>query len=78
MSTVTIRELRNQGGEVVDRVLAGEVIIVTRSGTPVAELRPPPRRGLDRATLLRRWRHLPPLDAAALRRDLDAIADAAL
>ncbi|HLE85784.1 MAG TPA: type II toxin-antitoxin system prevent-host-death family antitoxin, partial [Thermoanaerobaculia bacterium] len=39
MSTVTIRELRNRGGDVVERVLAGESLTVTRAGTPVAELR---------------------------------------
>ncbi len=30
MTTVTIRDLRNHGGEVVDRVAAGESVIVTR------------------------------------------------
>ena len=36
MDTVTIRELRNRGGEVVDRVEAGERLTVTRDGRPVA------------------------------------------
>jgi len=39
MAEVTIRELRNHGGDVVDRVAAGERLIVTRDGRPVAELR---------------------------------------
>jgi len=39
MNYVTIRELRNHGGEVVDRAAAGELITITRNGTPVAELR---------------------------------------
>lgn len=78
MSTVSIRELRNQGGEVIARVLAGEVITVTRSGAPVAQLHPAPRRGLDRETLLRNWRHLPAIDARAFRRDLDRAMDATL
>ena len=47
---MTIRELRNHGGAVVDRVLAGEHLVVTRDGTPVAELRPVQRRGLGAAT----------------------------
>jgi len=38
MDTVTIRELRNHGGDVVDRVEAGERVTVTRDGRPVAEL----------------------------------------
>jgi len=78
MSTVSIRDLRNQGGKVVERVLAGESLTVTRAGTPVAELRPVRRPGLDRETLLRRWRQVPPIDPEALRRDVDAVLDPSL
>lgn len=42
------RELRNNVTEVLRRVEAGETLVVTVSGRPVAELRPvppPPRRG---------------------------------
>ena len=78
MAEVTVRELRNQGGRVIDRVLAGESLLVTRDGEPVAELRPLPRAALDTATLLRRWRHLPTVDPAALRADIDAVLDQAL
>lgn len=75
---VSIRDLRNRGGEVIERVLAGESLTVTRSGTAVAELAPVRRRGLDRETLLRRWRRLPPVDPEAFRRDLDAALDSSL
>ena len=34
----TVRELRNHGGEVLDRVARGESLIVTRDGAEVAEL----------------------------------------
>jgi prevent-host-death family protein len=78
MAAVTIRDLRNHGGDVVDRVMAGESLVVTRAGEPVAELRPLRRRGLDRVTLLERWRHLPPVDPAALRRDIDDALDSSL
>ena len=78
MMKVTIRELRNQGGQVVDRVLGGESILVTRSGKPVAELRPIRSRGLDLATLLARWRHLPSIDPDKFRADLDAALDPTL
>jgi prevent-host-death family protein len=78
MKTITIRELRNHGGEVVERVLAGESVTVTRAGTPVAELRPLRRRGLDRATLVQRWRHLPPVDPTTFRHDVDAALDPSL
>nr|HPJ18201.1 type II toxin-antitoxin system prevent-host-death family antitoxin [Actinomycetota bacterium] len=59
MTDVSIRELRNDGGSVVARVLRGELITITRSGTPVAELRPATRAPLPSAQLLARWRHLP-------------------
>lgn len=78
MGDVTIRELRNHGGEVVDRVLAGERLVVTRSGKPVAELRPLPRRGPDAATLLRRWSHLAPVDPVVFRHDVDELIDQSL
>ena len=78
MSEVTIRELRNHGGEVVDRVAAGERLIVTRSGKPVAELRPLHARLTTASVLLRRWRRLPPMDVGALRADLDSVVDPGL
>jgi prevent-host-death family protein len=78
MAGVTIRELRNHGGEVIDRVAAGERLTVTRDGRPVAELRPYRSAPLTAAVLLRRWRRLPPLDAALLRADLDAVVDPTL
>lgn len=75
MSSVTIRDLRNHGGDVIDRVLSGERLIVTRSGKPVAELRPLGRRALDPATLLSRWRLLPTVDPEQFRTDLDSVID---
>jgi len=78
MESVTIRELRNRGGDVVDRVEAGESVTVTRDGRPVAELRPVRSRGVPAAVLLERWRRLPAVDADALRRDIDAAIDQSL
>ena len=78
MNTVTIRELRNHGGGVVERVLAGECLTVTRAGKPVAELRPVPKQGVDATTLLNRWRNLPQVNAGEFRRDVDEILDASL
>lgn len=78
MTEVTIRELRNHGGDVVDRVAAGERVVVTRSGKPVAELRPMRSRGLSANQLLGRWRRLPALDPKALQADLDATIDPTL
>ena len=76
MDTITVGDLRDRGGEVVDRVLAGESLTVTRSGRAVAELRPVSRRRMDAATLLERRRHLPTLDVARFRREVDGLVDA--
>ena len=75
MAEVSIRELRNHGGDVVDRVAAGERVIVTRGGRPVAELRPLRSTLLTAAALLERCRRLPPIDDAWLRADLDTTLD---
>jgi prevent-host-death family protein len=77
-SEISIRELRNHGGDVVDRAAGGEHLIVTRSGKPVAELRPLSRPPLKATVLLERWRQLPPVDPDRLREDLDAIVDPSL
>lgn len=75
MSEVSIRDLRNHGGDVIDRVAAGEEITVTRDGKPVAELRPLAGRRLSAEVLLRRWARLPTVDPERLRADLDSIVD---
>lgn len=72
---MTIRDLRNRGGEVIDGVAAGGRVTVTRDGRPVAELRPLRVRGLTAAAVLALWRHLPAVEADKLREDLDAILD---
>ena len=78
MVEVTIRELRNHGGQVVDRVARGEQITITRAGKPVAEIRPVDRPPLTAEALLARWHRLPPMDHRALRADIDETLDATL
>jgi prevent-host-death family protein len=75
MSQVSIRDLRNRGGQVLDRVAAGEHLTVTKDGKPVAELRPIRSPRLRASALLRRWASIPSVDPDALRRDLDAAID---
>jgi prevent-host-death family protein len=77
MAHVSIRDLRNHGGEVVDRAARGEQITITRSGRPVAELRPL-RPSLSAESLLTRWHKLPEVDPAVLRRDVDRLLDPGL
>lgn len=78
MAEVSIRELRNHGGDVVDRAARGEPITITRSGRAVAELRPTSRPGLSAEALVERWRGLPAVDPKALREDVDRVLDAGL
>jgi antitoxin (DNA-binding transcriptional repressor) of toxin-antitoxin stability system len=75
---VTVRELRNNGGDVIDRVIGGDTFVVTRDGHEVAELRPLHPRPLDAATLLGRWRRLPHVDPGRFRDDIDSALDASL
>ncbi|MQA81477.1 MAG: type II toxin-antitoxin system prevent-host-death family antitoxin [Streptosporangiales bacterium] len=70
-----MRDLRNRGGDIVDRAARGEHLTITRDGTPVAELRPLPRPPLDAAAVLAGARRLPPIDPDALRADIDDVLD---
>jgi prevent-host-death family protein len=40
MSTITLQDLTHDPGALLDRVQAGESLVVVRGGRPVAELRP--------------------------------------
>lgn len=71
MADASIRDLRNRGGEIVDQAASGEPVTITRDGKPVAELRAITTDPLSSTALLARWRALPSVDPAALRRDLD-------
>jgi antitoxin (DNA-binding transcriptional repressor) of toxin-antitoxin stability system len=78
MGTVTIRDLRNHGGDVVARAARGEPITITRAGKPVAELRAVPQAALSAEVLIDRRRRLPELDPLALRHDVDQALDSTL
>jgi len=72
------RELRNNNAAIVDRVARGQTFVVTRHGTPVAELRPVGRgrgrlvRREDLAAIAARAGYV---DATAFRADLDGLLD---
>lgn len=78
LRSVTIRDLRNRGGEILAEVSRGESVIVTRDGEPIAEIRPLPRRGVSSAELIARWRNLPAVDPARLHADIDSVLDQSL
>jgi len=71
----TVRELRNHGGRVLDRVAAGERVTITRDGKAVARLEPVARGRLSAPALVERFRRLPALDPQGLRNDVDAVID---
>jgi len=74
MTEVTVRDLRNEGGEILDAVMRGATVTVTRQGRPIAELRPL-RRGTETSQLLASWRGTPTFSYEALRADLSEIID---
>ncbi len=73
---ITQRELRNESAAVLREVQAGQSIIVTRNGVPVAELRPiQPRRFVPRAVIAEAAARAPRIDGNRFRADLDAVID---
>jgi prevent-host-death family protein len=78
MSEASIRDLRNHGGEVVERARRGERITITRDGEPVAEVVPLPRARLSAEALIQRFRKLPTVDPQRLRAEIDAVVDQSL
>jgi len=77
MATVIAqRDLRNDSAEILRRVESGEEFVVTRNGTPVAELRPAAlRRGVSRGRVAEAFAAVPAVDLDRLRADLDALID---
>jgi len=75
MSETSVRDLRNHGGRVLDRVAAGERVVITKDGTPVARLERLPAARLSAAALVERFRLLPPVHPGRLRADVDATVD---
>lgn len=76
--SVSVRDLRNHGGAVLDEVVRGGAVVITRDGVAVAELRPLAGPALTAAELIRRRRSLPDVDPDRLRSDIDAWIDPAL
>jgi len=73
-----VRDLRNYGGQILNRVEGGESMTITRDGSPVALLTPLPQPRLSAAALLESWKNIPRIDAESLRRDLDQVLDPSL
>lgn len=78
MSTVTVRELRNNGAEVIRRAEHGEPLVVTRDGEPVIALSALPRAGRRAEELVASRQQLPVVDPSRMRADMDELLDPAL
>lgn len=75
---MTVRDLRNNGGEVLDAVMRGEGMTVTRQGRAVAELRPLRRPGVRIETLEKVFKGCPSFDYSGLVDDMGEILDLSL
>jgi len=78
MADVSIRDLRNHGGEVVARAQRGERLTITHAGKPVAQLVALRRPPVPLDELMQRRARLPEVDPSKLRRDIDAVIDASV
>lgn len=70
-----MRDLRNYGGQILNRVEGGETMTITRDGSPVALLTPFPQPRLSATALLESWKNVPRIDANSLRHDIDQVLD---
>jgi antitoxin (DNA-binding transcriptional repressor) of toxin-antitoxin stability system len=72
---ITQRELRNESGEVMRALDAGESFIVTRNGVGVGELTPLRRRRfVDRVAVIEAFAGAAPIDSDRFRQDVDRLA----
>jgi prevent-host-death family protein len=76
---ITQRELRNDSGSILRAVEDGATFVVTRNGTPVAELHPLRRRTfVPTAQLRAMFAHDAPIDADRFFDDLDTAVEQGL
>jgi antitoxin (DNA-binding transcriptional repressor) of toxin-antitoxin stability system len=73
---ITQRQLRNESGEVMRALDAGESFTVTRNGVAVGELVPVRRhRFVNRDAAHRAFADAPPIDPDRFRADIDQFVD---
>ena len=73
--SIPLRDLRNNSATVLQRVQRGESLVVTKDGEPIAEVVPLKRQPFSKESLLELWAHLPRVDSARLRREVDELMD---
>jgi antitoxin (DNA-binding transcriptional repressor) of toxin-antitoxin stability system len=73
---ISQRHLRNQSGEVMRALDAGESFLVTRNGVAVGELTPLRRRRfVGKEAAIAAFARAAPIDAERFRADIDRLAD---
>jgi prevent-host-death family protein len=73
---ISQRELRNDSGAILRAVEGGETFVVTRNGTPIAELHPLRRKAfVPSAELVTMFRDDPRVDRERFFGDLDGYVD---
>lgn len=75
---MTVRDLRNNGGEILDAVMRGEGMTVTRQGRAIAELQPLRGPGVRIETLQKAFKRGPTLRHDELRADMAEFLDMSL
>jgi antitoxin (DNA-binding transcriptional repressor) of toxin-antitoxin stability system len=78
VKTIGQREPRNDNARVIAAVAAGETFVVTRNGTPIAELTPirvRRPRFVARAAIVEAAAQGPTINADRFRADLDRVID---
>lgn len=72
-TTISLREFRNESATVMDAVESGESFVLTRNGTPVAEVRPiRTKRKISTDELQKIFAMSPAPNYAEMRAELDA------
>lgn len=76
----SLRELNSNSSVLARRAQAGETVVITDRGVPIADLVPhqPRVRGVKRADLVRAFRGAGRIDYEAFRSELDEAVDPAL
>jgi antitoxin (DNA-binding transcriptional repressor) of toxin-antitoxin stability system len=73
---ITQRELRNESGDVMRALDAGEAFVVTRNGVAVGELTPLRRDHFaTKASVVAAFANVPPIDLNKFRKSLETIID---
>jgi prevent-host-death family protein len=73
---ITQRELRNESGDIMRALDAGESFLVTRNGVPVAQLTPVQRSMFTpKQRVIEISRNGPRVDYKQFRADVDALVD---